>query len=112
MSALLELYQTEWCPASHRIRERLTELGVDFVARQVPVEKEDRDGLREATGADAIPVLVLENGRAIVGEAEIEDYLERRFEETPESEAHRLKAARAWQRQLEEAAPCLKLGTR
>ena len=24
-----ELYQTEWCPASRRVRERLTELGLD-----------------------------------------------------------------------------------
>ena len=35
--ALLQLYQTEWCPASHWIRQRLSELGVDFVARQVHV---------------------------------------------------------------------------
>ena len=25
-SANLELWQTEWCPASHRVRQRLTEL--------------------------------------------------------------------------------------
>ena len=25
---MLELYQTEWCPASRRVRERLTELGL------------------------------------------------------------------------------------
>jgi glutathione S-transferase len=109
---LLELYQTEWCPASRRIRQRLTELGVDFVARQVPVEKEERLALRAATGEDVIPALVLGNGDAIVGEAGIEDYLDRRFEKTPGSEAHRVKAARARQRELEEAAPCLKLGTR
>ena len=39
---MLELWQTEWCPASRRIRERLTELGVDYVTRQVPVDKEQR----------------------------------------------------------------------
>jgi glutaredoxin len=27
---MLQLYQTEWCPASRRVREHLTELGVDF----------------------------------------------------------------------------------
>ena len=37
---MLELWQTEWCPASHRVRERLTELGVDYLTRQVPVDKE------------------------------------------------------------------------
>lgn len=30
---MLELWQTEWCPASHRVRERLTEPGVDYVVR-------------------------------------------------------------------------------
>lgn len=40
---MLELWQTEWCPGSRRVRQRLTELGVDYVARQVPVAKEQRD---------------------------------------------------------------------
>jgi glutaredoxin len=31
---MLELYQTEWCPASRRVRERLTELGLDYLVRQ------------------------------------------------------------------------------
>jgi glutathione S-transferase len=100
---MLELYQTEWCPASRRVRQRLTELGVDFVARQVPVEREDREALWHRTGAESIPVLVTETGTAIAGEERIEVYLDSRFEETPESEAHRLRAARARQRELEEA---------
>jgi glutaredoxin len=32
---VLELWQAEWCPYSHRVRQRLTELGLDFVAHQV-----------------------------------------------------------------------------
>ncbi len=100
---MFELYQTEWCPASRRVRQRLTELGVDFVARQVPVEREDREVLRHLTGTDTIPVLVTDSGLPIVGEPEILAYLEVRFEETPGSEAHRLKAAKARQRELEEA---------
>jgi len=28
---MLELYQTEWCPASRRVRERLTELSLDYL---------------------------------------------------------------------------------
>ena len=39
---MLELFQAEWCPYSHRVRQRLTELGVDFVARQVEAEPDDR----------------------------------------------------------------------
>ena len=37
----LELWQTEWCPASHRVRQRLTELGLTYLAHQVPVEPDD-----------------------------------------------------------------------
>ena len=45
-STNLELWQTEWCPASHRVRQRLTELGLAYVVRQVPVEREDRAARR------------------------------------------------------------------
>ena len=31
----LELWQTEWCPASHRVRQRLTELGLTYTVHQV-----------------------------------------------------------------------------
>lgn len=37
---MLELWQTEWCPASRRVRQRLTELGIDYLIRQVPVDKD------------------------------------------------------------------------
>jgi len=37
---MLELWQTEWCPASRRIRERLTELG--DTEPQMPDSVEDR----------------------------------------------------------------------
>ena len=38
----MELYQAEWCPYSSRVRQRFTELGVSFVARQVPADRADR----------------------------------------------------------------------
>ena len=63
----LELWQTEWCPASHRVRQRLTELGLAYVVRQVPVEREDRDELVTATGLDSIPVLVADGEVAVGG---------------------------------------------
>jgi glutathione S-transferase len=100
---MLELYQTEWCPASHRIRRRLTELGIDVVVRQVPVDPADRTQLLELTGVTSVPVLVVDRGSPIVGEDAIGRYLDRRFEEPPGAEAHRTRAERAWKRQLEEA---------
>ena len=46
----LELWQTEWCPASHRVRQRLTELGLTYTVHQVPVERDARAQLEHATG--------------------------------------------------------------
>jgi glutathione S-transferase len=106
---MLELYQTEWCPASRRVREHLTELGLDYLIRQVPVERDARTALRIATGADTIPALLLEDGRALVGEGAIEAYLAELFEEPAEAELHRAKAARARSRYLEEECECSQL---
>ena len=88
---MLELYQAEWCPHSHRVRQRLTELGVDFVARQVPAERDDRETMREATGESSIPTLLLEDGTAIEGDREILRWLDEQFEERPDADRHREK---------------------
>ena len=45
---MLELWQTEWCPSSHRVRQRLTELGVSFVAHQVAVDRDARAELERS----------------------------------------------------------------
>lgn len=104
---LIELYQTEWCPASRRVRQRLTELDVTYVMRQVPVEREERAELVVRTGGDSIPALVCEDGDALIGEEEILAYLDERFPEPEGAEAHRSKAIKARKRELEEAARCL-----
>ena len=76
---MLELYQAEWCPFSHVVRQRLTELGVDFVARQVAPRPEDRDAMREAVGTDSIPVLVTEDGRVLTESDEILGFLDENY---------------------------------
>jgi glutathione S-transferase len=111
MKAMFELFQTEWCPASQRVRQRLTELGVDYVIRQVPVERERRIVLEIATGSDGIPALRLENGSAIVGEDDIFTFLGEHFTEPFEAEAQRNKAAKARRRYLDEECECLELRT-
>jgi glutathione S-transferase len=108
---MLELFQTEWCPASRRVRQRLTELGVDYVIRQVPVDKERRLELRDAAGTEAIPALVLDDGTTLVGEAKILAWLDAHVAETSEAEAHKVKAAKAHRRQLEEECECLQPAT-
>jgi glutathione S-transferase len=98
---MLELWQTEWCPASHRVR------GIDYVTHQVPVEREERTLLVERTGADTIPVLVTEDGTALVGEDAISAYLDTHVQAPHEAEeAHRLKAEKARRRYLEEECEC------
>lgn len=66
---MLELYQAEWCPYSSAVRERLTELGIDFVAKQVAPRQEDREGQRE------IPLLVTEDGERLEGTDAILEFL-------------------------------------
>ena len=87
----MELYQAEWCPHSHKVRQRLTELGLDFRARQVPADRAERDELQRATGTNTIPVLVPEGHDPICGEDDILEYLGR-YDERPDAGAHRAKA--------------------
>ncbi len=108
---MLELFQTEWCPASRRIRQRLTELGLDYLNHQVPVEREKRTVLLDMSGSDSVPTLLTEDGAVLVGESEILAYLERHYGESEQAEAHRAKAAKARRRYLEEECGCSPLAT-
>jgi glutaredoxin len=66
---MITLYQAEWCPYSSAVRELLTELGIDFVARQVEPKEKDR------TQVDEIPTLETEEGRRVAGTERIFEYL-------------------------------------
>ncbi len=103
---MYELWQTEWCPASRRVRQRLTELGIDYISRQVPVDKDERVLLRERTGVDSIPVLVTPFGEILVGEDAIAAYLDTHEPVPTDARAHRLKAEKARRRYLEEECEC------
>lgn len=90
----MQLYQAEWCPYSHRVRQRLTELGIDFQARQVAADKDDRDDLEQATGSRGIPVLVPDGDQQpITGTDEIIAYLDSTYSESAQADRHREKAA-------------------
>ena len=109
---MLELWQTEWCPASRRIRQRLTGLGVGYLVHQVPVDRESRAALRQATGTDTIPALALEDGTSLIGEDAIRRFLDAHIAEPADAEAQRMKAAKARRRYLEEECECLQPATR
>ncbi len=98
--------QTEWCPASRRVRQRLTELSIDYFTRQVPVDKEERVLLRDRTGTETIPVLVVRGEAPLIGEDAILAYLESHEPVPAEARAYRLKAEKARRRYLEEECVC------
>jgi glutathione S-transferase len=87
----MELYQAEWCPHSHKVRQRLTELGLDFTVRQVAADPDEREEMKRRVGTDEIPVLVPDDGEPLCGEDDILDYLDR-FDERSDADAHREKA--------------------
>ena len=88
-----ELFQAEWCPHSRRVRQRLTELGVSFVARQVPADPAERQELRTRTGSNEIPALLLDDGSVINTDAgDIVAYLDERYAERPDAALHRERA--------------------
>ena len=88
MPPTLTLFQAEWCPYSASVRQLLTELGRDFVARQVPARPEDREEMRRLTGSDSIPVLQTAEGETYAGTREIHEYLAT-LEPWDQADAHR-----------------------
>ncbi|MDX6377155.1 MAG: hypothetical protein QOE98_1458 [Gaiellaceae bacterium] len=92
----LELYQAEWCPFSHRVRLRLTELGVDVILRQVAADRKERVAMAEATGGVVgIPTLITPDG-AVSGVDEIIAWLDARYRERPDVERQRAKRRADW----------------
>jgi glutathione S-transferase len=89
---MLSLYQAEWCPYSRRVRARLTELGLPFVALQVEPRPEERAELRETSGDDSIPVLVTEDGETIRDADQILAWLDEHYAEPETARGHRAQA--------------------
>jgi glutaredoxin/uncharacterized protein (DUF302 family) len=79
----MRLYQAEWCPFSHRVRAKLTELGVDYEVVNVPASTTRRGELEEVAGTRAIPVLV-DGERVIPDSDEAISYLEQKYGTDPE----------------------------
>lgn len=90
---MIQLYQAEWCPFSSLVRERCTELGVAFVARQVPVRHPDRTELLRVTGGDEIPAMVLDDGTVLTGSDTLLAWLDANFDEVPDAALHRRQYA-------------------
>jgi glutathione S-transferase len=92
---MLELWQAEWCPYSHRVRLRLTELRLDWIARTIPLDKTERDAMEDATGLRSIPTLV--DGDVVAhGADEIIAYLDERNPEPSDAARQRAQMRAEW----------------
>lgn len=94
-AAVLELWQAEWCPYSHRVRMRLTELRLDWIARTVPLDRDQRDAMEAATGGRSIPTLV-DGATVIHGADAIVAYLGERHADPPDAGRHRAQMRAEW----------------
>jgi glutaredoxin 3 len=79
----MKLYQAEWCPFSHRVRAKLTELGIDYELVNVPASSKQRRDLEKVAGTTAIPVLV--DGQNVISDSEEAlSYLEKKYAAKPD----------------------------
>ena len=86
---MLELYQSEGCPHSQQVRERLSELGVSYVVHNPRLPGDDGGEvtnawtsreLTELGGRDEIPCLIdTSRGTVRYGDETIVDYVERYY---------------------------------
>jgi glutathione S-transferase len=75
---MITLYQVEWCPYCHRVREALTELGLDYETINVPASRPARTEVSELSGQAKVPII--KDGDLVVADsARIVEYLEETY---------------------------------
>ncbi len=77
---MLELYQHESCPFCAKVRRKLAELDLDWIARSVPLDPARRERVVKISRQPLIPVLVDPDKGMIVTESDdICAYLEETY---------------------------------
>ena len=77
---MLELYQLEECPFCAKVRRKMGELGLDYLARAVPRDRALRDKVEEVSGQRGVPVLVdTDRDETVFDSDRIVEYLERNY---------------------------------
>jgi glutaredoxin len=90
---MLTLYQAEWCPYTHPVRQLMTELGLTYTTVNVPADREARTDLLAVSGQEGIPVLV--DGDAVFTDSdEIIEHLRSTYPTPADAEQH--AALGAW----------------
>lgn len=80
------LYQAEWCGYCAHVREKLTELLLDYRCVNVPRSKAERTNVKEVSGQTGIPVLV--DGDVVIADDDdaIVAYLEKTYGKAPQAQ--------------------------
>jgi glutathione S-transferase len=72
------LYQAEWCPYCVRVRNKMTDLLLDYTIVNVPRSHAERGEVKAASGQTSIPVLV--DGDVVLDDDDtIIPYLEKKY---------------------------------
>lgn len=84
---MLTLYQVEWCPYCHQVRQVMTELGLTYLTVNVERERDDRAVLVALSGQSSVPVL--HDGEILLTDSdEIVAYLRASYPPAPDAEQH------------------------
>ncbi|MGA2396052.1 MAG: glutathione S-transferase N-terminal domain-containing protein [Candidatus Lustribacter sp.] len=72
------LYQAEWCPYCARVRQKLTDLLIDYTIVNEPYSHAERVATKAVSGQTSIPVLV--DGEVVLDDDDdILPYLEKKY---------------------------------
>lgn len=84
---MLILYQVEWCPYCHTVRQVLTELGLTYSAVNVPLHREERAQVMAVSGQVGVPVLQ-DGDRVLSDSAAIIEHLRRTYPAPADAAGH------------------------
>jgi glutaredoxin len=84
---MLTLYQAEWCPYCHRVRQVMTELGLTYTSVNVRADRDERADVMAVSDQPGIPVL--QDGDKILSDSdEIVAYLRSTYPAPDDVAAH------------------------
>lgn len=90
---MLTLYQAEWCPYCHRVRQVMTELGLTYITVNVQADRDERADVMAISDQSGVPVL--QDGDKVFSDSdEVIEYLRSTYPAPNDAEEH--AALGAW----------------
>jgi len=90
---MLTLYQVEWCPYCHRVRQVMTELGLTYITVNVQADRDERADVMAISDQAGVPLL--QDGDKVFSDSdEILEYLRSTYPAPEDAEEH--AALGAW----------------